>query len=726
MVNQKKPDGLTSREIVHLPGEYPRPAIPEPVVGEYYYGRPQSKSAVARSYIQLILRQRRVIALTFLVVMAIGLTWIVTRPALYRSAAEMLVTPVRDSVAPDNPAQAIGALTRVRSVATEMKMLTSPDLLDEAFASLPESLRLRGFGTTSTEIAHYPIAVTNPRDTDVVVVEVTARNPDAAAALANQILRSNLKRNQETMKNLAELATKHVDDELKQCDGDYQQALHELASYKKSAGVMNVSTELQTNAQTIANLKASIAQARASAEHGRVSRTMLADELRKTSPTIVANVTTADNPILQNIDAEMAALQRKKAELLLDYKPTADEVTDIDQRIAEVKRERVEATKQKVLTKSDAHNPIIDSLQTNYINAVVEEKEAASQAAIIQSQANQMQGQIAKLPEAEQRITLLDSRIRELQETHSFLTNQKQALNLSAQSGGLPSTMPITAARSNPFPVSPNIPISVALLTIMAVLLAVGVAVARDQLDDRIHTSDSLESVTGRRVLASLPQVRNGFAGLVTDEECPPALLESFRILRGNILLSMLDPLPRVIMVTSAQAGDGKSTTVANLAATIAMNGKRVLIIDCDMRHPSIHYIYGLENTKGLSSLLLGDAPVDDVIQQTGVDNLELISAGPTTTRPPELLSSPAMQALVQRLRDRYDCILLDSTPMVHLSDGTILAGYAEGVLMVVSSDRTRHQELQHAIRPLEQLGVPILGMVYNRSAETPELEWRG
>ncbi|HEY3376864.1 MAG TPA: polysaccharide biosynthesis tyrosine autokinase [Armatimonadota bacterium] len=726
MVNPKKPDGFTSRELVPLHGDYARPAVPEPVVGDYYYGRPQTKSAIARSYKQMLFRQRRTIILTFVLVMAAGLTWTLTRPPLYRAVAEMLVTPMdRGSGNTDNLAVDIGTMTRVRSVATEMKLLNSPDLLDEAFARLPESLRLKGFRTPNMALADYPIAITNPRDTDVVAVEVTARDPDAAARFANQILRTNMRRSQETTKNIAELATEHVNSELLKCDKALRQTLNDLAQFKQQSGVVDVNASVAATAQGLANLESQTAQAQSEAVRAKVSKQLLERELRRTAPTIVASINEADNPVLLTVNNQIEQLQQQRASLLQEYLPSAPEIRSIDQQIAEAMKRKADAMARRAQSVTTAHNPLVDNLQQNYINAIVAEQESASRAAISHTQAGAMRGNIAKLPRAEERITLLASRVTELQTTHAYLVSQQQALTLSMH-GGLPNAMPITAARPDPKPVSPNIPASVVLLTVLASLLALGLAVVRDQLDDHLHSAETLEGITGRRVLVSLPQVRNGFRGLVTAEECPPALLESFRILRGNFLLSMLDPLPRTIMVTSPQAGDGKSTTVANLAATIALSGKRVLLMDCDMRHPSIHLIYGLDNARGLSTILQGEATFEECLQQSGVEGLDILPAGITAPHPPELLASPSMGQLLEELRERYDCVLLDSTPMINLSDGTILAALVEGAIVVVSSDRTRQPELQTALRTLEQVGVPILGLVHNRSADTSALEWRG
>lgn len=708
-----------------MPGEYARPAIPEPIVGDYYYGRPPSKSAVARSYIQLLYRQRKLILTTFILIMAVGLTWVFTRPRMYQSVAELLVTPLDGgNNSGDNLAQDIGTMTRIRSVATQMKMISSPDLLNEAFANMPAALRIKGFRTRALELSGYPVEITNARDTDVITVAVTARNPEAAARFANQILRTNLRRTQETTQSIAQQATAHVDTQLSSCDTELRSTMHDLAVFKQQAGVVDISTQTAAEAQGLASLQSQAAQARSEAASASMAKGLWQREIAKTSPTIISSINEMDNPVVQSIDNDLARLQRERAAALQEYLPTAPEIRVFDQQIAELSKQKVDAMTKKVMAKTTAHNSVLDAVQQNYINSLVKQQESTSRAAISQAQANTIRGRLSSLPKAEERIALLSSRIAELQNNHAYLASQKQALTLT-MSAGLPNTMPITSARANPIPVSPNIPASLLLLVLISGLIAIGLGVARDQLDDRVHTSETLESLTGRRVLATLPQVRNGFKGLVTNEACPAALLESFRILRGNILLSMLDPLPRVIMVTSAQAGDGKSTTVANLAATIAMSGKRVLIIDCDMRHPSIHLIHGLQNITGLSSILQGEAEVEACVQQTEIENMDILSAGPPPARPPELLASPQLGALLEHLREEYDCILLDSTPIVHLSDGVVLASLAEGAIIVVSSDKTRQLELQAALRTLEQVGIPILGLVYNRSTDIPELDWQ-
>ena len=183
-----------------------------------------------------------------------------------------------------------------------------------------------------------------------------------------------------------------------------------------------------------------------------------------------------------------------------------------------------------------------------------------------------------------------------------------------------------------------------------------------------------LEELSGHRVLTNLPRVRHGFGGLVTQRECPPVLLESFRILRANVLLALRDPRTRVITITSAQAGEGKSTTTVNLASLLALSGKRVLVIDCDLRHPSVHQYFALDNTRGLTSALEGTAQLEDCIQRVNGEYLQVLTTGPILAQSPELLVSAGMEELLATVSARYDCILLDSPPLLNLSDGVSLA----------------------------------------------------
>ncbi|MHB9106429.1 MAG: polysaccharide biosynthesis tyrosine autokinase [Armatimonadota bacterium] len=721
-MNQRKIDP-SSRDLV--PYDPNRTVKAEPVYGEYYYGYAQSKSAQAKSYLQLLQRQRKLAIGVFAAVMVIGLLWLFTRTPQYKSTAEVLVTPLSSGGGGNSEliASNLEVMFRIRTVATQVKMMKSPDLLDAAFANVPPQVRLQGFGTRNSKLGSYPVTITNPKDTEIVGIEVLSQDPKAAAAFANEILLASMNRRQENARAIAEMATEQVSTELTETTTELESKLSELANLKRERGIPDLTEQTKSDAASLAALETAVSQAKSDLATARHRRETLARELSRTPKKVVSSRVFSENPTVRAIENEIEKLQQEKAAALLEYQPTAPEVRNIENRIAELKRREADMIKNIESGNTESPNPIHQSLSDQHVNSLVAIREAESRLAVMSAQATEMRARIKQLPDYEEKVTLLMGRIGELQTSKAYLTSQLQALSLSMRAI-LPNVVPITHARVPRLPVSPNIPVSMMMILCFAALAGVGAAVLRDQLDERIHTSDSLEGSAGYRVLASIPTVRNGFQGLVSDENAPSGLLENFRILRNNIFLTAQGPHPRVIVITSPSAGEGKSTMTANLAITTAMSHKRVLLIDGDLRHPSVHLTFGMSNEMGLSTVLQGEASLEECLQQSSLDNLQVLPAGPTPAFPPELLASPAMADLLATVREDYDAVLLDCTPVVNLSDGAQLASWAEGAIMVVSAARTERGSLLEGLRILEQIGVPVLGIVYNRSTETEPTEW--
>lgn len=170
----------------------------------------------------------------------------------------------------------------------------------------------------------------------------------------------------------------------------------------------------------------------------------------------------------------------------------------------------------------------------------------------------------------------------------------------------------------------------------------------------------------------------------------------------------------RAIMVTSAQPGEGKTTTIANLAIAFAQAGLSVLLIDGDMRKPNVHHVFRLENRYGLSSLLNGQAELNEVIQPINVNRLDVITAGPIPEAPTELLSSVRMRKFIYDVKFRYDLVLIDTPPLLPVADSQILSSMVDGVLLVARSGKVKVENAKKAKMLLEHVGAKIIGAVMN------------
>ena len=202
---------------------------------------------------------------------------------------------------------------------------------------------------------------------------------------------------------------------------------------------------------------------------------------------------------------------------------------------------------------------------------------------------------------------------------------------------------------------------------------------------------------------------------LIVAQDPRSAVAEAFRTLRTNIQFKSLDNPVRTILVTSSAPQEGKSTVVANLAVSLAQTGAAVIAVDCDLRSPSLHRIFGLPNERGLTSLMLAPTTgVREHLQRSEAGGVDVLTSGPLPPNPAEILGSKRMESLVRELRDMADYVLFDTPPVLAVTDAAVLATKVDGSVLVLSAGKSRRDAAKKAKRTLEDLGVRFLGVVVN------------
>ncbi len=196
---------------------------------------------------------------------------------------------------------------------------------------------------------------------------------------------------------------------------------------------------------------------------------------------------------------------------------------------------------------------------------------------------------------------------------------------------------------------------------------------------------------------------------------------EAFRMLRTNLQFVGVDKPLKKIVITSSNPEEGKSVVAANLAISIASTGSKVLLIDADLRRPKVHKLFFLENYKGLSSLLAGDLKIDDVANETPVENLHIITSGPIPPNPAEILGSAKMNQFIEKASSVYDMIIFDSPPVNTVADASILSSIADGVILVIEAGVTAREAAILAKEQLEKINARILGVVLNKAKQSSE-----
>lgn len=201
---------------------------------------------------------------------------------------------------------------------------------------------------------------------------------------------------------------------------------------------------------------------------------------------------------------------------------------------------------------------------------------------------------------------------------------------------------------------------------------------------------------------------------LIVHEDAKSPIAEAYRTLRTNIQFARVDSDLRTIMFTSAGPGEGKSTTTANTAVAIAQTGKRVIIVDCDLRKPVQHKIFGKRN-RGVTNILVEELTVKDLVQDTDIDNLKILTSGPIPPNPSELLGSYKMQEVIAALQEVADIVIIDAPPTVAVTDACVLASKVDGIVLVLDSKAIRPEMAQKAKENLLKANGCILGVILNR-----------
>ncbi len=271
-----------------------------------------------------------------------------------------------------------------------------------------------------------------------------------------------------------------------------------------------------------------------------------------------------------------------------------------------------------------------------------------------------------------------------------------------------------TALGANPT----QIPVTKILLTGLLGGIAVGLAIALllNATDTTIRTVDQAERWTGLHVITAVPEIKDRHPGLITMQDRHGVAAEAFRTLRTSIALLGGRETRKVFLFTSALPSEGKTFSSSNFAVTLAQQGFRTLYVDADLRKPAVStLIFGEDRKPGLADVLLGEVALEEAVNAGGLENLTVLTAGKTAVNPSELLSGPQLQKFFEKVRLEYDRIVLDSSPVIPVSDTLLLLGHTDVNCLIVRAQSTPKKSILHAIRLLEEVGSPPAGIVINR-----------
>lgn len=664
--------------------------------------------------IGMLFRRWRVMLAAFAIVVTAGALFTFTRRPIYESAATVVVSTGKAGGASDNDIPMLSdlkALTQSRSVDTQVEIISSPDLLENSFNKLSLKTRTEGFG--DDKLPKWACKVSSKKNTDVIVITGRAYTREAAAKFANTIVATYFARDLEQNNQATRQARKYVEEKMTTAERDLSQANAELSKFKQQTGLIAPDVQLTKTAEQMAQLTLDLDTAKTEALSGSQAVSTLQKQMQSQQQNVVQSTTITQNPQFNAIVEKINLLNSQRAELLQEYTLQSPEVKKVDACIKDEQARLTSVAETIVGTKTSARNQVRDQLTTKYATDVAALSASSTKARAIESELNELKQAAKSLPETERELTERVRRVALLDKSYEMLSSKYYTLLLSEQAV-LPNGMLISQARLPEFSAYPNPKSNGVLFVLLAMMVAVTAAIITERLDCRVHDQSLIERTTGLPTLSVIPEV-DGSPELIGNTDSHSALMESYRILRSNIAFSAVGRDLRILAVTSPGPGEGKSTTSVNLAVAMAMEGKKVLLVDCDLRRPAVHKALNISRNIGFTNVVTGTADINNAIVPTEVDGLFCLPSGPIPPNPTEFLSSQNSRDLIERLVGHYDLVILDCPPSTGLSDIQVISTFVDGLLLVVCMDKTLKPHLKITTQTLSQAEAPIMGIVLNR-----------
>ncbi len=282
------------------------------------------------------------------------------------------------------------------------------------------------------------------------------------------------------------------------------------------------------------------------------------------------------------------------------------------------------------------------------------------------------------------------------------------------ENGGTPPARVVVEqqAQQPTVPVSPKTSRNLALGAVAGLVVGIALALIRDRLDNTVKDRRTVEEIAGSAMVGTIPfdkDVEVNHAIAFSDGSSVSA--EAFRELRTNLQFLEVDHPPRVIVVTSSLPSEGKTTTAVNIALVLAEAGKSVCLMEGDLRKPRVSKYLGLLGSVGVSSVLSGQATLDDVLQPTEFDGLTVLASGPIPPNPSELLGTDTAKHVLEELRARYDYVIIDASPLLPVTDAAVLAAMSDGALVIARHGSTKCDQLARAVGNLQSVGAHVLAL---------------
>lgn len=548
-------------------------------------------------------------------------------------------------------------------------------------------------------------------DTMILAIRVRSPSQDVAKAAADIVAAEFIKYYNELNYGGVARSKRFIEKQLPKAEANLRQIREKLRQFKEESGAVMLRDQTAALVGESTQLHASLSQHSMAVQQARAKLASIEQQMKSHPNNLrVTAETVGKNPVWQGLQSELAQREADLQRMLRSRTPEHPEVQAINRQLAEIQRKMNEVGTDITSSITRATDPSYDLVTQSYISTLVELSAESAATSVAQGILADLKKKLETLPAKEMELARLELDEQSATNTYSLLRQKLDEASIRGQEAeNVSSIQVVDTAKTGPADARKNMKLILAF--ILSPVFCAGMALLLNYLDNSIRTPAEVEELLKLPVFAVVPIARH-FS--LVEERRLPAVDMSYQMLATNLWSGNAELVGRTILVAGAEPDVGRSSTAANLAATLARDGARVILVDSDLRQPSQHVIFHADNEKGLSNVLAGQLSLTDALQPTSVTDLLLLTSGPLPANPMRLFRSPEMAKLVTAINDLADFIVFDSPAGVAVADSIQLASLVKNVLIVYAAGTVpRGAEVEFCKR-LEQVNANVLGVVLN------------
>jgi tyrosine-protein kinase Etk/Wzc len=540
------------------------------------------------------------------------------------------------------------------------------------------------------------------KKTNVIEVSCMDTDPVRGMEIINTLVDVYLSRTIDFNTGEASQSLQFIEKQLAEVKKVLEGAEKDLENYRKKTGIVLLDDEGRKIVETLADLenrRAKISFSRRQLEISVASLKEAAVNGKSFFP--AANFS---DPLVAELSKRLSELELKKQFLLADSTEDHPMVRQIESQLVETRARLLSVNEEALSQTAREQNSIEDQIRTH-------------------------ENRLKDLPEVERTLAGLTRVMKVNSDMYMFLLEKHESARI-LKASTISNIRVIDQAIVPDLPVKPNKPRNLVLGLLLGLFFAVGVAFVVDHLDNAVKTADEATKIAGVAVLTQIPYMgvsrkrekkkgKNGknreegpIEALIGHHDPKSPITEAYRRLRTALRYSKIEKPFKRIMFTSSLPGEGKSTTSANFAVVLAQTGSRVILVECDLRKPVLETFFNLPRSPGLTELLAGEKTLEETVENTQISGLSLLPCGVIPPNPTELIGSDRMKEVLQKLEERFDFIVIDTPPVMPVSDAQVLGESVDRVVLVVSAGKTPAPALKHTMERLKETNAEVSGLV--------------